>query len=84
MSTLTLDSFQILLNGFHETIKDYPEIEKVKKELEELKSAATLDNELTYHQKDAIRERCNNYLKGQYGDQRKGQDSRSDYQKKLN
>lgn len=84
MSTLKLDSFQILLNGFHKTIENYPPIENVRTDLEELKEAANLNNELTARQKDAIRDRCNNYLSNQYGEQRKSNDARSDYQKKLN
>jgi hypothetical protein len=67
MSDLKLDTFQILLNGFHGAITCSPTPEKVKTELEELMEAATLDNELTFWQKDAIIARCKNYLSGNYG-----------------
>lgn len=82
-STLIPDSFDILLRGFDEIIKDYPSIHKASKELDELKEAAQLDNKLTFWQKDAIIQRCNNYQKGQYGEQVKRVDNRSDYSKSL-
>lgn len=84
MPPLTMDSFQILLNAFHKAITDYPPIENIRKELEEIKEAASLDGKLTDHQKSAIRARCDNYMNNQYGDQRKTSDNRSEYQKKLN
>lgn len=77
------DSFQKHLNSFTKIIEGYPEIEKVRTDLEELKLSATNDNEMTYRQKDAIIGRADNYLKGQYGEQIKRIDSRSDYSKGL-
>lgn len=77
------DSFQKHLNSFTKIIEGYPEIEKVRTDLEELKLSATNDNEMTYRQKDAIIGRADNYLKGQYGEQIKRIDSRSDYSKNL-
>jgi hypothetical protein len=77
------DSFQIHLNSFSKIIEDYPEIEKVRADLEELKLSANNDNEMTYRQKDAIIGRSDNYLKDQYGEQNKRIDSRSDYSKGL-
>lgn len=84
MQTLNYtDSFQIHLNSFDKIIEGYPEIEKIRTDLEELKLSATNDNEMTYRQKDAIIGRAGNYLKGQYGEQIKRIDSRSDYSKGL-
>lgn len=77
------DSFQKHLNSFTKIIEGYPEIEKVRTDLEELKLSATNDNEMAYRQKDAIIGRADNYLKGQYGEQIKRIDSRSDYSKGL-
>jgi hypothetical protein len=51
--------------------------------LEELKSDAVLDNELTGHQKSALMERFENYLRNNYGEQVKRTDTRSDYSKGL-
>lgn len=84
MQTLNYtDSFQIHLNSFDKIIEGYPDKEKVRTDLEELKLSATNDNEMTYRQKDAIIGRADNYLKGQYGEQIKRVDSRSDYSKNL-
>lgn len=80
----TQDAFGILLDQFDTIINGYPAPEKVKVPLTELKNKSFLDVNLTFHQRDAIRARCNNYILNQYGDQRKGNDTRSDYQKKLN
>lgn len=77
------DSFQIHLNSFSKIIEGYPEIEKIRKDLEELKLSSTNDNEMTYRQKDAIQGRIENYLKGEYGEQVKRVDNRSEYSKKL-
>lgn len=77
------DSFQIHLNSFSKIIEGYPETERVRTDLEELKLSANNDNEMTYRQKDAIIGRADNYLKGQYGEQIKRIDSRSDYSKNL-
>lgn len=77
------DSFQIHLNSFSKIIDGYPAIEKVKEDLEELKLSAINDNEMTYRQKDAIQGRADNYLKGQYGDQIKRENNRSDYSMSL-
>lgn len=81
--TLTPDNFSILLRGFDEIIIGYPPIEKVKNSLNELIEGATLDNELTFWQKDAVIARCKNYLQGEYGEQVKKTDLRSDYSKGL-
>lgn len=77
------DSFQIHLNSFTKIIEGYPEIEKIKKDLEELKLSSTNDNEMTYSQKDAIQGRVDNYLKGEYGEQVKRTNNRSDYSLSL-
>jgi hypothetical protein len=77
------DSFQKHLNSFTKIIEGYPDKEKVRTDLEELKLSAANDNEMTYRQKDAIIGRADNYLKGQYGEQIKRIDSRSDYSKNL-
>lgn len=76
------DSFQLFINEFHKVIDGYPEIEKITSKLNELKEKATL-SELTYHQKDAILARCKNYLKGEYGEQVKRTNNRSDYSLSL-
>jgi hypothetical protein len=83
MSTELKDKFQLFLDKFHKIISGYPAVEKVKSSLEELKSDALLDNELTGHQKNAIMERCANYLHNNYGEQIKRTDTRSDYSKGL-
>jgi hypothetical protein len=67
MSDLKLDSFQILLNGFKDAIKDNPPAQQVEEELKSMIEVASLDNELTFWQKDAIIARCKNYLSGNYG-----------------
>ena len=77
------DSFQIHLNSFSKIIEGYPEIEKIREDLEELKLSSTNDNEMTYRQKDAIQVRIENYIKGEYGEQVKRVDTRSEYSKKL-
>lgn len=81
--TLMQDNFTILLRGFDEIITDYPPIPKVEKSLTDLIEGATLDNDLSFWQKDAVIARCKNYLKGEYGDQVKKDDYRSDYSKGL-
>lgn len=83
METIYNDSFQKHLNSFSKIIDGYPAIEKVKDKLLELKQSSTNEGEMTYRQKDAIQGRIENYLKGQYGDQVKRVDTRSDYSKKL-
>jgi len=84
MTTRTQDAFGILLDKFDAAIDGYPKEEKVKPFFMEIKESVSSSVELTEHQKSAIMARCNNYLSNQYGDQRKGNDTRSDYQKKLN
>lgn len=42
METLATDSFQILLNKFTNIIENYPPIENVRKDLEELKECKSL------------------------------------------
>lgn len=60
--------FQILLERFNELVKDnQPLTKKVKDELEEIKLAATVKNEFTGRQAQAIIDRCNHYLNGTYG-----------------
>lgn len=76
----TQDNFTILLRGFDEIIKGYPPIDKVKESLNELVDSATLDNELTFWQKEAVIARCKNYLKVEYGSQVQKEDL-SDYNK---
>lgn len=75
-----LDEFTIQLKMFKDIISGYPEISKVSDKLNKLKDKATLSNELTFWQKDSIISRCNNYLKGEYGDQVKKTEL-SDYHK---
>jgi hypothetical protein len=67
MSTLTLDTFQVLLNGFKDAIKDNPPAKQVEDELKSMIEIASNDNELTFWQKDAIIARCKNYISGTYG-----------------
>jgi hypothetical protein len=84
MSTdLLVDEFTIQLKMFKEIISDYPEIEKVRAKLESLKDKSANSNELTFWQKDAIIGRVKNYLAGQYGEQIKKTDNRSEYSKNL-
>lgn len=77
-------AWKSFLNDFATLIEGYPKVETIKQNLSKLRESASLSDRLTYHQKDAIRARCDNYLSNQYGEQRKSNDSRSDYQKKLN
>ena len=82
MTTQLKDTFQLLLDEFYKIIDGYPEKEKVTQQINDLNGKATLA-ELTYHQKDAILARCKNYLKGEYGDQVKRTNNRSDYSLNL-
>ena len=81
--TITADEFTIQLRMFDAIIEGYPEPSKVQSKLEKLKEKAANSNELTFWQKDAIIARANNYLKGEYGEQVKKTDYRSDYSKTL-
>lgn len=56
-----------LLKAFKIIIEGSPNPESVKKELEDLKEAAKISLHLTFHQKDAIIARCDNYMNGEYG-----------------
>lgn len=80
-NNLTPDKFSTMLNTFNEIIKGYPQVEKIKTTLLKLKEEAGLSNELTFHQKDSIIARCQNYLKNDYGNQRKNDHAQSDYDK---
>lgn len=55
------------LGIFKTLIDSNPPPESIRTELEALIVAAGHSSELTYRQKDAIQARCENYLKGDYG-----------------
>lgn len=59
--------FRILLRGFEQIIKGDPKPEDVKEILEELKTKAKTASDLTGRQIEAIVDRCNNYMAGDYG-----------------
>lgn len=64
---LVQNEFQILLAAFNKLIDDQPPVAKVKDELLEIKSAALASVELNARQVSAVVERCDNYIKGEYG-----------------
>ena len=66
------DEFTIMLRAFNKMVESMPKAESIKNELLELKQSAESSAELNYRQKDAIVARVNNYLKGDYGNTKKG------------
>lgn len=56
-----------LLIAFKTLIENDPTPESIRGALEALKEKATISKELTLAQKDGILARCDNYLKGEYG-----------------
>lgn len=64
---LVQNEFQILLAAFNKLIDDEPPVAKVKAELLEIRAAALASSELNARQVSAVIERCDNYIKGEYG-----------------
>ena len=58
--------WQSMLRVFKTLIKDDPKPEKIKDQLEELKAAAR-SSIMTQRQIEGIVDRCDNYMKGEYG-----------------
>ncbi len=67
MENLSRTPFALMLKDFHRIIENEPPAEKVKKELISLREKASKDAGLNIRQKDAIIARCDNYMKGEYG-----------------
>jgi hypothetical protein len=67
MTDVSQDEFSIMLRAFNGIVEKKPSAEKVKGELLELKEQASISNELNIRQKEAIMDRVDNYLNGNYG-----------------
>jgi hypothetical protein len=65
--TACIAEWRAMLKIFHSTIQGNLDPEMIKEKLISLKQAAANSKLLTYHQTSGIVERCNNYLKGEYG-----------------
>lgn len=61
------NDFESILEVFNELIHEAPSLSKVKSEILEIKEFATTASSLTGRQREAITERCDNYLNGTYG-----------------
>jgi hypothetical protein len=59
--------FKSMLRTFEKITKDDPAPEKVKDQLDALKSAAAKSSDLTVRQSEAIADRCRYYMAGEYG-----------------
>jgi len=60
-------AFSYMLMEFNELVSDMPPISKIDEQLFKLREAASINHELNSRQKDAIIDRVDNYLKGEYG-----------------
>lgn len=64
---LVIAEWRAMLETFKKIIENSPAIEKVLEPLTELQEAAQNSSILTGRQREAIYERCSNYLNGTYG-----------------
>ena len=65
--------FQKMLSKFHRIIEKAPPVKDVKDSLEKLNELAKISPHLNLRQKDAVMERCKNYINGEYGMSKKKQ-----------
>ena len=65
--TQCIAEWRKLLKVFHLLIEKSPKPETIKQDLLDLKEAAKLSAHLTFAQTAAIIARCDNYMKGGYG-----------------
>lgn len=61
------NKFRALLDIFHSIIEGMPPAEDIKDKLLSLKEMAKQSGEINSRQQEAILDRCDNYLKGEYG-----------------
>jgi hypothetical protein len=66
-TTMNTGQWGELLIEFKNLIKGDPSPESIRGPLEALKEKASNSHELTIHQKGGIIARCDNHLKGEYG-----------------
>lgn len=66
------DEFTLLLRVFNKLVEGNPSPKSISQELEDLKASAETSSDLNARQKEAIIDRCNNYLKGIYGKTKEG------------
>lgn len=65
-------AFSYMMMDFNETVKEMPEISKVKDKLLNLKKDAINNIELNGRQRESITARVDNYLNGTYGKTKDG------------
>lgn len=65
--------FWKLLRAFEQIIKDSPTIEKAAPLLTALKNSVKNAADLTFRQVEAIAERCDYFMKGEYGNTKKAE-----------
>lgn len=83
IENITPDVFTLLLRGFHKLVEDMPPVDKVQPELLKLKQAATNSAELTVRQREAVIDRCNNYINGDYGKTKTAENLGHEKQEKI-
>ena len=71
--TACIAEWRKLLKVFHLTIENYPDPESIKQELIDIKEAAKVAKNLTFHQVSAIVARCDNYMNGEYGNTKRSE-----------
>lgn len=71
MRTTTLPTFTELLARFNKLVENAPSVNKIKKELDELRTIASTRGEFTVRQTEAIISRINHYEAGTYGNTKK-------------
>lgn len=67
MSTTTLSTFSEVLTRFNTLVEDAPPVNKIKKQLDELRAIASSRGEFSARQLEAILARISNYEAGTYG-----------------
>lgn len=67
-----VNDFSILLKKFNDLVGSNPPVDKIKKELLEIKDSARNNNALNFRQKDSIVARVDNYIAGTYGKSKDG------------
>lgn len=69
---LVSDEFTLLLRTFNRLVDGNPTPKSISQELEDLKASAETSVELNARQKEAIINRCDNYINGIYGNTKEG------------